>query len=621
MKMKYITKAILLPALIMLFACEKEEKITPPTVETESVDEIYNTSARVGGRITGNGGADITDRGVLWGTSEKSQTTGTKLSMGAGEGAFSETLSGLSSGIKYYVTAYATNSAGTSYGDETFFTTQISLPEVETSPVTEYTSSSATIGGNVTDNGGFDITLRGVYWGTEPDPRLTGTKIEMGSGDCEFSQSVSGLSRSVTYYVIAFATNIKGTSWGTEISFSTEPVLPVVITSTILNITPYSAKAGGVVSSNGGSEVTERGIWWGTASNTVTTGTKLALGSGTGSYADSLANLIPGTTYYVTAFAINSIGTAYGEEKSFLTPGGGPMINHILNYTDLSRTGVVLGGIVTPNELSTTVTFEVGTTTSYGMSVEAAESPLTEKDTVTAVISGLTENTLYHYRITATNDLGSVYSADSTFTTVITGRTGTVNDAEGNVYNTIGIGYQEWMTQNLRTVVYRNGTDSIPLAESDSLWATKVTPTYCWYAGDSAANAGVYGALYNWYAVNTGNLCPTGWHVATNDDFSELVRYTGGAGVAGGILKETGTAHWNTPNSGATDKYGFAARGAGKRSSDGVFDFVKVEGNWWTSTEYSTLNGSYFNILFNYGNSFQAYMGKKTGMSVRCVKN
>ena len=621
MKMKYITIAISLLAFFLLFSCEREEKISPPKVETESVDEIYNTSARVGGRVTGNGGADITDRGVFWGTSAKPQTSGTKLSMGSGDGTFNETLTGLTSGIKYYVIAYAANSAGTSYGEETFFTTQISLPTVETSPVTEFTSTSATIGGNVTDDGGYDITLRGVCWGTMPNPRLTGTKVEIGSGDGEYSQSVSGLSRSVTYYVIAFATNIKGTSWGTEISFSTEPELPVVITATILNITPYSAKAGGVVSSSGGSEVTERGIWWGTAANPVSTGTKLSLGSGTGSFADSLANLVPGTTYYVTAYAINSIGTAYGEEKSFLTPGGEPVIDHILNYSDLTRTGVVLGGIVTPNELSTTVTFEVGTTTSYGISVEAAESPLTEKDTVTAVITGLTENTLYHYRITATNDLGSVYSADSTFTTVITGRTGTVTDAEGNIYNTIGIGYQEWMTQNLRSVVYRNGTDSIPLAESDSLWGTKVAPAYCWYAGDSAANAGAYGALYNWYAVNTGNLCPAGWHVATNDEITELVRYTGGSGAAGGMLKETGTAHWNTPNSGATNEYGFLARGGGKRSSDGVFDFVKVEGNWWTSTEYSTLNGSYFNILFNYGNSFQAYMGKKTGMSVRCVKD
>ncbi len=621
MKTKYINIAILILMFTTFLSCEKEEKIDPPHVETASVDEIYNTSARVGGRVTDNGGAEITDRGVYWGTSTSPEKSGTKLQSGTGDGEFYETLSDLSSGVKYYVTAYAVNSAGTTYGNETFFTTQISLPTVITSPVTEYTSTSATVGGSVTDNGGFEITVRGIYWGTEPNPRLTGTRVEMGSGDGDFSQTFTELNRSITYYVIAFATNIKGTSYGSEISFSTEPELPIVITATILDITPYSATAGGVVSSSGGSDVTERGIYWGTTAAPVTTGTKLVIDSGTGSFADTLDNLTPGTTYYVTAYAINSIGTAYGEEKSFLTIGKEPIIDEILDYKDLTTNGVVLSGVIAPGELSTTITFEVGLTTSYGTSVEADESPLTEKDTVSVTITGLTPNTLYHYRIVAANDLGTVYSADSTFTTVITGMQSTVTDSEGNIYNTIGIGYQEWMTGNLKSVVYRNGTDSIPLAESDSLWGTMTTPAYCWYAGDSAANYDPYGALYNWYAVNTGNLCPAGWHVPTNDDINELVNYVGGSGAAGGLLKETGTVHWNSPNTGAKDKYGFTARGGGKRSDEGVFDFVKVEANWWTSTEYSTLNASYFNILFNYGNSFQAYLSKKTGMSVRCVKD
>jgi uncharacterized protein (TIGR02145 family) len=621
MKMKHITKILMLLSLIAFLSCEKEPKIDPPSVETASVDEIYNTSARIGGRVTDNGGAEVTDRGLYWGTATNPEKSGTRRQSGSGDGVFYEELTDLDSGVKYYVKAYAVNSAGTSYGNETFFTTQISLPTVTTSPVTEYTSTSATVGGIVTDDGGYEIALRGVFWGIQPNPRLTGTKVEMGSGDGAFSETFTELSRSITYYVIAFATNIKGTSYGSEISFSTEPELPAVITATILKITPYSAEAGGVVSSSGGSDVTERGIYWGSTANPVNTGTRLAIGSGTGSYADSLANLTPGTTYYVTAYAVNSIGTAHGEEKSFLTPGEIPIIDKILEYQDLTANSVVLSGLIAPGELSTNVTFEIGLTTSYGISVEADENPVTEKDTVYGTITGLTPNTLYHYRIVAENDLGTAYSADSTFRTVITGIQGTVTDQEGKIYQTIGIGYQEWMIENLKVVVYRNGTDSIPLAESDSLWATMTTPAFCWYDSDSTANYSKYGALYNWYAVNTGNLCPTGWHAATNDDVTELVKYVGGAGKAGGLLKEKGTAYWNSPNTDAADKYGFKARGAGKRSSEGIFDFIKVEGNWWTSTEYSTLNASYFNILFNYGNSFQAYLSKKTGMSVRCVKD
>ena len=620
MKREHFFKALLLLLFLIFSACDKEEKIVLPSVDTASVDEIYNTSARVGGRVTDDGGADITDRGVYWGTSAGPESSGTKLQIGTGPGVFYDILSGLSPGVKYYVTAYATNVLGTTYGKETFFTTQISLPSVLTSNVTEYTSTTARVGGVVTDNGGFEITRRGVYWGTEPDPRLTGTKLPIGSGDGEFSHTLTDLSRSLTYYVMAYATNLKGTAYGYEISFSTEPELPVVFTSGILNITPYSAKIGGTVSSSGGTDVTERGVYWGNAADPVATGTKRIIGSGTGSFVDSLDNLNPGSEYYVVAYAVNNIGTAYGEEKSFFTLGNAPAVN-ALDYTNLTATSVTLNGLVDANDLTTAVSFEYGTTISYGSSLEAVNSPsLKNNDTVSVNVTGLDPGTLYHYRIKAENDLGTAYSEDLSFTTVITGITGTVDDYEGNTYQTIGIGYQEWMTENLKAVNYIDG-NPIPLVENDSVWAQLNEPGYCWYANDSAAYYDTYGALYNWFVIENGQLCPAGWHVPTNEDFSELISYIGGAGVAGGMLKETGTVHWNSPNAGATNEYGFTALAGGKRFPDGSFDFVKVEGNWWSSSGYSTLNANYLNILFNYSNAFQGYSNKKNGMNVRCVKN
>jgi uncharacterized protein (TIGR02145 family) len=623
MKKVYLSSVILLLMFVAFLACNKEEKIVLPSIDTASVDEISNTSARVGGRVNDNGGAEITERGIYWGTSANPEKSGSKLQIGTGSGVFHEILSGLSPGVKYFVKAYAVNITGTSFGNETFFTTQISLPSVTTSAVTEFTSTSARVGGVVTDGGGFEITQRGVYWGTEPDPRLTGTKLVIGSGVGDFSQILTGLSRAYTYYVIAFATNIKGTSFGDEINFVTGPEKPTVFTSAISDITAYSAKAGGIVSSSGGMDITDRGLYWGLTANSVSTGTKLAIGTGTGSFANILDNLNPGVTYYVTAYAVNSIGTSYGEEKSFLTLGKEPTVI-VRDYKDLKATSVILNAMVNANEVNTTVTFEYGTSISYGSSAEALNSPLPAKDTVRAVsanITGLVPLTLYHYRIKAENYLGTVYSADSTFRTVITGITNNVKDAEGNTYQTIGIGYQEWMTENLKAIKYRNGTDSIPLVKKDSSWAKLTTPACCWYANDNVANSDTYGVLYNWYAVNTGELCPTGWHVPTNKDITELVNYAGGTVVAGGMLKETGTDHWKSPNTGATDKYDFHARAGGKRSAEGIFDFVKVEGNWWSSTEYSTLNASYLNILFNYGNTFQAYYNKNSGMSVRCVKD
>ncbi len=616
MKKEYYKIVILLMMFIAFFSCQKEEKIVLPSVDTASVDEIYNTSARVGGRISNNGGADITDRGVYWGTSTSPETSGTKLQVGTGIGAFYENLSGLTSGMK----AYAINSMGTSYGDETFFTTQINLPTVVTSAVTEYTSTSARIGGNVSDNGGFEVSQRGVHWGTEANPRLTGKKIVLGSGDGDFSQTVTDLSRAYTYYVIAFATNLKGTSYGEEINFSTEPELPRVFTTSISNITAYSARVGGTISSNGGTEITERGVFWGTSTDPVTTGTKLIIGSGMGDFMETLVNLNPGVTYYVKAYAVNGIGTSFGEEKSYTTLGEVPTVGN-LEYTDLTANSITLNGVVSANELNTTVSFQYVIDTDTDTTFVVLDNPITKNDdTVSINLTGLESQTKYNFRIKAENDLGTVYSEYLTITTVITGIESTVVDIDGNTYKTIGIGYQEWMAENLKTRKYNTG-DSIYFVENDSIWAQLTSPGCCWYANDSVSNFDTYGALYNWYAVDGGQLCPSGWHVPTNDDITELVKYVGGMGVAGGMLKEKGTEHWNSPNTGATNKYGFSALAGGKRLANGIFDFEKVEANWWISTEYSTLNGSFFYILFNYGNSFQVYSSKKNGMSVRCVKD
>lgn len=620
MKKAFIGSAIISIILIAFYACEKEAKVLLPTVSTASVDSIYNTSARVGGLVSDDGGGDISDRGVYWGTDTGPESSGTKLQIGTGTGVFHVSLAGLTPGVKYYVKAYATNSAGTAYGDETFFTTQISLPTVTTSAVTELTANSARIGGVISDSGGFEITGRGVYWGTDPDPRLTGTKIGMGTGSGAFSQTLNGLSRAVMYYVVAYATNIKGTACGEEISFTTEPDMPIVATSFVTGIQAYSARVGGNVSSDGGSAVTERGLYWGASPDPVTTGTQLVLGSGEGLFTDTLKNLDAGSTYYVKAYATNSLGTSYGQELDWTTLGEEPIAS-TLGYADLTSGGATLYGLVSANDLSTTVEFEYGTTTSYGSTVTAGGSPVTElDDSVSAPVSGLVPETVYHYRVRATNDLGTVYGEDSTFTTVITGITGSVQDIESNTYQTIGIGYQVWMTGNLKTRKYNDG-GPIPLVTSDSAWSAISTDAYCWYDNDSSAYHNTYGLLYNWPAVNTGKLCPSGWHVATNDDFTELVEYLGGAGEAGSLLKETGTSHWNSPNEGATDEYDFTALGGGKRFENGSFDFVKVEGNWWTSTNYSNLTARYFYLVFDLGNSFQAYTNKNIGMSVRCVKD
>lgn len=619
MKIRYRKLYVFLLVIFALPACNSEEKSFPPGIITASVDEITGTTARVGGKIINNGGANITDRGVYWGNSSDPELSGTKLQSGSGDGTFYETLSGLAPGKKYYVKAYAVNTAGIALGDETFFTTQISMPEVSTSAVSELTSTTAKVGGNILNDGGFEITERGIYWGIEPNPILKGLKVAAGAGSGEFSTILNGLSRDFTYYVVAYAKNIKGTSYGTEISFSTEPGLATVVTSAVFGITTHAANAGGNISSNGGAEVTDRGIFWGRSANPVSTGMKLALGTGSGSFIVNIDTLKPASTYFVRAYAENSAGMAYGEEKSFKTPGNSPKLDKVY-YSDLTPHEVTINLQVDTCILATSVVVEYGTTTSYGASSEILSIPVTRGDTVIRIdVDGLNMLTYYHYRIRLENELGTVISPDNEFRTVLTGITGSVSDYENNSYETIGIGYQEWMTRNLRAVKYNDGT-KIPLVRPDTSWLKLTTAAYCWYENDSAGNCNTYGALYNWYAVHSGNLCPQGWRVPSNEDVTKLVNYVGGAGTAGKMLKEPGNTFWNSPNVDSTDFYGFSALGGGKRSESGIFDFRKVEGNWWTSDQYSTLNASFFNIMFNYSNLFQAYYNNKTGMSVRCVR-
>ena len=198
--------------------------------------------------------------------------------------------------------------------------------------------------------------------------------------------------------------------------------------------------------------------------------------------------------------------------------------------------------------------------------------------------------------------------------------TGTVSDKEGNVYSTVTIGTQEWMVENLKTTKYNDGTD-IPLVTDDHEWIELTTGAYCWYNNDAATYENPYGALYNWYAVNTGKLCPTGWRVPTDAEWTELTDYLGGTSVAGGKLKESGTTHWNSPNTGATNETGFTALPSGYREYHGTYNYVGYNGYWWSSQEYSTTNAYYRFMSYSGSGIFRNYVYKRFGLSVRCLRD
>jgi len=196
----------------------------------------------------------------------------------------------------------------------------------------------------------------------------------------------------------------------------------------------------------------------------------------------------------------------------------------------------------------------------------------------------------------------------------------TMTDRDGNVYTSVTIGTQVWMVENLKTTKYNDGTD-IPLVTDDVEWVNLNTPGYCWYDNDAATYKNPYEALYNWYAVNTGKLCPTGWHVPTDAEWTTLTTYLGGTSVAGGKLKELGTTHWTTPNTGATNETGFTALPGGLREVDGLFFYFGNEGFWWNSPEKSATDAWYHTLYFNYNFVYSLNLDKRYGLSVRCLKN
>ena len=195
-----------------------------------------------------------------------------------------------------------------------------------------------------------------------------------------------------------------------------------------------------------------------------------------------------------------------------------------------------------------------------------------------------------------------------------------ITDKDGNVYTSVTIGTQVWMVENLKTTKYNDGT-AIPNVTDNTEWSNLVTPAYCWYEND-ITNKTPYGALYNGYAVKTGKLCPTGWHVPSDTEWNTLINYAGGLDVAGGKLKETSTTHWNSPNTGATDEYGFKYLPGGLRDTYGSINNIGIVGDYWGDD--SQTSGYQFSIgIFYNDNSVGTISSgfQDEGISVRCLKN
>jgi uncharacterized protein (TIGR02145 family) len=195
-----------------------------------------------------------------------------------------------------------------------------------------------------------------------------------------------------------------------------------------------------------------------------------------------------------------------------------------------------------------------------------------------------------------------------------------VTDIDGNTYQTIVINGQEWMAENLRTSKYSNG-EVIPNIPDNSQWSTLTTGAWSHYNNDSQYE-NPYGKLYNWYTVaDPRNVCPTGWHVPSDAEWTVLTDYLGGVSVAGGKMKSTGTQYWESPNQDATNESGFSGLPGSSRFLNGSFDLIGYYGYWWSSTEYNTGDAWTRNLLYYDGDVYRHNPNKPGGFSVRCLNN
>ena len=553
--------------------CVRGAVITLPTVTTDSVDAVTDTTATCGGTVTADGNAAVTMRGVCWSTLPNPTVSDSHTDDGTGLGIFNSSMTGLTSGTIYYVRAYATNSAGTAYGTTRTFTTRIS---VITTPVSGITSTTVVCGGTVNSAGNAEVTMRGVCWDTLPAPTLNSSHTVDGTGAGIFTSNITGLTPGTTYYVRAYATNSVGTVYGDDIIFSTVDTTPSVTTKAISFLTDTSAISGGDITFDGGAAVTMRGICWDTLPNPTVSGIHTTDGAGIGNFTTSMTGLTPGTTYYVRAYATNSVGTTYGEEISFRTPRSCP---------------------------------------------------------------------------------GAA----------------TVTDHEGNVYNTVQIGNQCWTRENMRcTTSPSTGTMILEFPAGYYSYTGKKA----YYVNGDSANTATYGLLYNWAAAvdtfhtdygetstsashvlsvtfsgNRRGICPAGWHVPSNAEWTQLTNYVYNNGyqcsgcsgtinaakadcIAKALASQTG---WNSSGStyavgndpSTNNATGFSAVPAGYYTGSGSSGYYAGGYTFGTNTHYwsSTQSSNTPYALVHYLSYSTGYVGcnspsiKLQGFSVRCVKD
>jgi hypothetical protein len=569
---------------------------TPTLAATTAASSIASTTATSGGNISTDGGSAVSARGIVWGTTSNPTTAlTTKTTDGTGTGTFTSSLTGLTAATLYYVRSYATNAIGTVYGAEISFTTLAVAPTLSTTAASSIAKYAATGGGTITSNGGSVITVSGICWSTNATPTISNSKTTDGTTSGTFSGSITGLTAGTTYYVRAYATNAIGTSYGAAQSFTTlsstsvNPTLAATTTAT--SITATTAVLGGNVTDEGATQVSARGLVYGTSSGSSTS--TVSLGSGAGTFTSTLTGLAQGTTYYVRSFATNAQGTAYGAETSFTTQTS-PTVSVTATPTSLTTTSAVGGGTIS-SDGGATITISglvwgVSTNPEITLTTKTTDGALS--GTFTSSITGLTQGTAYHVRAYATNSIGTSYGPDITFTTLTTptvSATATVTSITGTTATSGGTITADGGTSvTARGVVWdtnANPVVSLSTKTSDatgtgsftsSLTGLSIATTYYVRAFATNSVGTVYGPEVSFSTPNTATL--------TSTTSSTITSYTA---ILGGVLSSTGGASTSISISYSTDSnFGTSSTGSIQSNINSAGTYTATISGLTASTTY-----------------------------------